>query len=555
MKKFLLYLLPFITIKSVAQSFISASSWGTIGADHIDKIITDKDGNTITVGYFDANNDITIGQTILIGNGDRDGLIIKSDKNGNILWSKNIGGPNLDWIYNAATDANGNIYVCGKFGDLAKFDGTNPLRTNSTIDLDGFVAKYDKDGNFIWVKTINGTSQEIIEAIAVDVNGNIYLAGYTGGMADMDPGAAIVSLTSLKFGDGFLIKLDDNGKYLWHVQLGSNTSNDQATNVIVDKIGNPIVIGFFSGIMDLDPSSDVRNLVATSTDDNGYICKYTNGGKLISGILIGSTGSCNIREASVDINNNITICGRFSGTCSFNGSKLLSSNGGVDGFAATIDALGNPIKSFKIGGSNFDIITSIFVDNAGNYFITGNIQSQNVNFNLVGGTKLISTSAFSDIFLAKYDKNLQLLQSAIMGGSGYDGGTSITVSQGQISVGSTFEKTVDFDPSTKNLNLTSIGGYDIVVITLSDINVGINKVENNLSINLFPNPTQGIIFSDIDFEKSKSINIYNSVGYNIYKTENNLSNKIDLTSIPSGLYSILIEWKDGKTSRSRIIKQ
>ena len=34
---------------------------------------------------------------------------------------------------------------------------------------------------------------------------------------------------------------------------------------------------------------------------------------------------------------------------------------------------------------------------------------KNVNFNLVGGNKILSTSAFSDIFFAKYDKNLQLL--------------------------------------------------------------------------------------------------------------------------------------------------
>jgi hypothetical protein len=554
MKKFFIYLLPFLTFESIAQSFIDASSWGTTGAEQIDKIIADKDGNTLAVGYFDANNNITIGQTILKGKGDRDGLIIKSDKTGKILWAKNIGGPNLDWIYNATTDANGNIYVCGKYGDFAEFDSKNPLSTRTTSGLDGFVAKYDKDGNFIWVKTINGTSQEIIYSVAIDENGNIYLAGYTGGTADMDPSTSIVNITSLKNADGFLIKLDANGKYIWHIQLGSNTASDEATNVIIDKAGNPIVLGYFSGTMDIDPTSGVTNLVAPTSNENAYLCKYTSDGKLNYGILIGSTASCNIRDAVIDVNDNISICGRFSGTCSFDGTKSLSSNGGVDGFVATFDAIGKPVKSFKIGGSNFDIITSIFVDNAGNYFITGNTQSQNVNFNLVGGNKILSTSAFSDIFFAKYDKNLQLLHSSIVGGSGYDGGTSLIVSQGRISVSATFENTVDFDPSTKNLNLTSKGGYDIAIISFSEFNVAINNIENNISLNLFPNPTEGFLFSDLDFRKSKRINIYNNTGQNIYKSENNESNGIDITIIPAGVYTILINWKDGKSSRSKIIK-
>lgn len=552
MKNLFILFFLFISLKSFSQTFIDATAWGSSDAEQIDKIVTDKDGNTISVGYFDSGT-LTIGQTVLTSKGNREGLIIKSDKTGKVLWAKSIGGPNLDWIYNATTDASGNIYICGKYGDFAQFDSKSTLGVSVTSDLDGFVAKYDKDGNFIWVKTINGTSQEIINGIAIDATGNVYLAGYTGGIADMDPGTSTVNITSLKYADGFLIKLDETGKYLWHNQLGSNTSADEATNVLIDKTGNVIVLGYFSGTMDIDPSTTTTNLVALSTDDNSYLCKYKSDGKLIYGKLIGSTASCNIREAAIDIDDNITICGRFSGTCSFDGIKSVTSSGGVDGFVATFDVTGKTLKSFKIGGSEFDLVTSVFVDNVGNYFITGNIQSQNVNFDLAGGTKTLSTSAFSDIFMAKYDKSLKLLHSSVMGGTGYDGGSSITVSQGRISIGARFQNTVDFDPSAKKLELTSNGSYDIAIITFSENNVAVKNIED-VKVNIFPNPTRDIVFFDTDFNKAKKFTVINSIGQNCYKIEKFKDNSLDFSNLPIGAYTILIEWNDGLLSRSRIVK-
>ena len=61
-----------------------------------------------------------------------------------MLWAKNYGGPNADFIYAIAVDS-GSAYILGKFQgstSSASF-GSHPLLSATGNDYDGFVAKID----------------------------------------------------------------------------------------------------------------------------------------------------------------------------------------------------------------------------------------------------------------------------------------------------------------------------------------------------------------------------------------------------------------------------
>jgi len=98
------------------------------------------------------------------------------------------------------TEGLGNIIVTGNFRGTATF-GNTILSSAGSDDI--FVAKYDGDSNFLWVKQAGGTSFDRGREIALDGSGNIVVTGDFGGTATF--GDTI--LTSAGSQDIFIAKL------------------------------------------------------------------------------------------------------------------------------------------------------------------------------------------------------------------------------------------------------------------------------------------------------------------------------------------------------------
>lgn len=65
--------------------------------------------------------------------------------------------------------------------------------------------------------------------------------------------------------------------------------------------------------------------------------------------------------------------------------------------------------------------------------------------------------------------------------------------------------------------------------------VGIEELVENNNILLYPNPTSGITNLNLDFGKDFTIEIFNSLGAKVLQ-ENIISNSIDLSLLPEGIY-------------------
>jgi len=75
-----------------------------------------------------------------------------------ILASTYLGGPGFDITWACAVDGAGNVYIAGDAQE-AEFPVTgNALqRTYGGGGQDGFVAKYDKNGNLLWSTFLGGS--------------------------------------------------------------------------------------------------------------------------------------------------------------------------------------------------------------------------------------------------------------------------------------------------------------------------------------------------------------------------------------------------------------
>lgn len=195
----------------------------------------DLDGNPIMVGIFvDTAN---FGGTQLFSNGGSDIFIAKFNTSGTLLWVKNAGGPGTDAADGVGIDSMGNIYVTGYFDSTATF-GTTQI---TGVDGDEmFLAKYDPDGNLIWVRSAGGSLTDRGNDLTVTPGGYSYIAGRFNGTAVFDT----ITVVSAGGDDIFVAYYDPSGDVEW-VHRAGGTALDYGNAITVDIVGNCYISGYF----------------------------------------------------------------------------------------------------------------------------------------------------------------------------------------------------------------------------------------------------------------------------------------------------------------------
>jgi len=198
--------------------------------------------------------------------GSYDAFIIKYNSSGSVVWTRQFGTSAEDLAYDVKVDGSGNVYVAGyTYGALSGTNGGGSdvfLRKyspsggvqwtrqrhysdydtgmavavsgsnvylvggwwylNNYEDPDVRVVKYTTAGSLVWDYGYGPSGYDYVYDASTDSNGNLYFAGEThtsfGG-------------THQGNGDGYVIKLNSSGSYLWKKQLG--TSEYDNTNAVL----------------------------------------------------------------------------------------------------------------------------------------------------------------------------------------------------------------------------------------------------------------------------------------------------------------------------------
>jgi len=257
-------------------NFIWVKSMGGKSFDQGFSISIDALGYIYTTGWFRSTADFDpgSGSYYLTSNGQRDIFIQKLDSSGNFVWAKSFGGLMEDQSYSITTDISGNIYVTGYYQDSVDFNpGSAAFDLTSNGGQDIFIQKLDPGGNFIWAKSMGGTSIDQGFSISIDALGCIYTTGWFRSLSDFDPGVDTFNLTPKGSADIFIQKLDSGGNFIWVKSIGG-TGYEAGNSIAIDTSGNVYMTGFFENTVDFDPSLVTYNL--TTNNSGIFVLKLSD---------------------------------------------------------------------------------------------------------------------------------------------------------------------------------------------------------------------------------------------------------------------------------------
>ena len=234
-------------------------------------VVTDNStGNVYTTGNYNGTLDFDPGlSTYSLTATNTEAYILNLNSSGNFIWAKQLSGfPSASSGGSAVRlDNASNLYCYGWFSGTIDFDsgpGTYTLSSPTPTTNSYFSTKLDPLGNFLWAVAVSGMT---VYSTDNDGLGNSYLAGNFIGTQDFDPGLGTFTLTSYGAEDGFLIKLDANGNFVWAGQIGDINPNSIA-RIGVGGASDIYCWGTAgTGICDMDPGLGIYSWSPSATNE------------------------------------------------------------------------------------------------------------------------------------------------------------------------------------------------------------------------------------------------------------------------------------------------
>jgi PKD repeat protein len=423
------------------------------GGSNVYLIKTDANGNELWSKTYGGGDDemarcvqqttdggyIVAGEILYYGTTGGDVYLIKTDASGKELWSRTFGMRTYDIAYSVQEVNAGGYIIVGE-------------TYTATGESDVWLIKTDANGNELWSKTFGGSNWDEGRAVKQTTDGGYIIAGATG-----------------SFGAGgwdtYLIKTDGNGNQLWHKAFGGG-------------------------------GADGGDAVQQTTDDDGYI-------------IVGSTSSFGA--------------------------------GSYDVYLIKTDANGNELWSKTFGGNTYDYGFSVQQTTDDGYIICGFTGS-------FGAGK-------TDVWLIKTDESGNWIWDNTFGGIEYDRGYSVqqTSDEGYIIAGDTdpfgngssdvylvyvpsgadFSASPTTGPAPLSVNFTDQSTGDIIS-WLWDFGDGSSSNEQNPS-HIYTDPgtyTVSLAVTDPEGSDTEVKNDYISV-FGIEPSQGTIGTEVDITNLSS----------------------
>lgn len=218
-------------------------------------VAADAAGGTLVTGWA-KSRDFPVLNAIqpVFGGGHRDGFVTRLSPTGALVYSTYLGGTLEEDGFAILADSAGNAYVAGRTAS-PNFPMVSPFQGQHAGGLyDGFLAKLNAAGSaFLFSTYFGGSSNDSIEAIALDAAGDIYMAGETGSI-DFPTLKPAQPANGGGFVDAFVAKMNAAGSsLLYSTYLGGASSTyvgavgwDTARGLAVDASGRAWITGFTS---------------------------------------------------------------------------------------------------------------------------------------------------------------------------------------------------------------------------------------------------------------------------------------------------------------------
>jgi hypothetical protein len=505
-------------------------TYKTVNDEWLGSLVEASNGDILTVGYTSSGPA-----------GNDDGYIMRTDNNGELLWTITSGGSELDHFISIIEDGTSdNFYIVGR----SEGQGAN--------NGEGLFGKIDGSGNILWLKAYGGDGDEGLRKIIPAANGDFFLCGY-----------ATSSFGAGEF-DNYVLRVNNAGNIIWSKTFGG-TLDDRARSMAIDPNGDLVIIGFVKSF-----GAGQKDIAVTKLD--------ATAGTIIWSYSYGHPKTDKAQELVIDATGNIIVAGE---------SRMDFGAGLVDNVALLhLNTLG-AVNWAKLYTDVDDTKSWSLIEGIDNGYVIG------TQGNIVGALNDITT----EMNVLKVDDSGGIVWANTIGGNGKDMKPEIiatsddayltglssssfatdtmrdpylikmdmtgisgchTIVKNFVEVDTSFiQTTVTWTEATggteTTLNWTSISNTAFVNDTLCQniVDLGFEEMTlNSIELIVSPNPSNGL-FQLNNVSAENTLDVYDYKGQLTLRL-NNVS-EINLKNQASGMYFVYLTTSNGDAYHAKLI--
>jgi hypothetical protein len=578
-----------------------------LGSGALFKIASGKlsqNGNIILAGNFTGAQQV-IGSKILTTIDVRGNFFVASMSTaGAINWATNSKGY-YNVLYDLAVDRFNNIYICGTHNSGISIDGMFYLLSGTSGGYETYIIKMNPLGAVQWAKSPGSESTDMAQSLAVDNDGNCFVAGYWGHgggqyQAVFDS-THIISKTPGTWYSFFLAKYNPVGKVLWVQKFDElDNASDMKHIVRTDTKGNCYLTGHFTGIWFGQSFTDTIAFSGKSSYYNDIaIQQFKPNGERGWNIFAGNKyyGTYeSVEDMAFDRQGGIWITGAHGGYDSLRiGTTVIPNQASLDYYVTKLGYLNQkvqPNQSLVTKGCFGEFMRIPFTVNDTS-FGANNVFSLQIS-NEVGlfnapTTIATKTTNRSDTFMVQIPKTLKAgigyrfrLVASNPAFVSFDNGQdfifyeiplepvisviSDTILSCNVQAAISYQwflnDTLINGAVTREHKATRNGLYKVVVSNTNGcrnedtiqfvrkIGVGIIEFENENRVTFYPNPVSGQLHA-VSVSQVKEVVFFNAIGQQIKVDVTPTANgfMVNTDGLPEGMYIILLRFDDKEFSQ------
>lgn len=325
-------------------------------------VIELKDGTIVAAGQTAA----TSGDVVKTAS-TNSAFIVRLKADGTFMWKyvfPSDASSTGEYISSLASTPDGGFVAGGKaISESGFFTGTQKGGTKA------FIFKFDKNGNIKWRKVLQGSKSNIISALAVNSDGDIYATCVT---MSTDGDFSGIRFNKIRTENTVLLKLNKKGDLDWAEYLQSSGKSEFNTLAVTDD-GGCVVGGTFTIYKRAD---GIYTMNYGKRD--GYVLRYNSKGQVCWSRLIGGADDDSVLGIAC-IKGGFAVVGQSkSSTEDFQGYKV---GGGSDGYILYLNDEGKTTATVRLNGAQDDSAMDVAVLSDGSIAIAGWTKSDDQAFN------------------------------------------------------------------------------------------------------------------------------------------------------------------------------
>lgn len=325
-------------------------------------VIELKDGTIVAAGQTAA----TSGDVVKTAS-TNSAFIVRLKADGTFMWKyvfPSDASSTGEYISSLAATPDGGFVAGGKaISESGFFTGTQKGGTKA------FIFKFDKNGNIKWRKVLQGSKSNIISALAVNSDGDIYATCVT---MSTDGDFSGIRFNKIRTENTVLLKLNKKGDLDWAEYLQGSGKSEFNTLAVTDD-GGCVVGGTFTIYKRAD---GIYTMNYGKRD--GYVLRYNAKGQVCWSRLIGGADDDSVLGIAC-IKGGFAVVGQSkSSTEDFQGYKV---GGGSDGYILYLNDEGKTTATVRLNGAQDDSAMDVAVLSDGSIAIAGWTKSDDQAFN------------------------------------------------------------------------------------------------------------------------------------------------------------------------------